>query len=155
MRKAWLCLYLCLAANAMAQTPFDAPLQQTVTDAGAIEAAVDAAQEHVFALTPAPAPALATALEQARSRGVRVYLIVLKQEAYAPEVTQLARQGVEIRTLPSLTEGVLVADYRYLFEGGFVSGADKATQYLDIDTFGGSFIAQLRALWQVAEPWGG
>lgn len=149
MRQLFLCLCL---GTAFAQTPLDAPIQQAATDEGALTAAVDAAQEHVFAVTPQVSGALADALARARTRGIRVYLVIQQQTAYPEALTGLARQGVEVRTLPNLTEGVLVIDYRYLFEGGLVSGTDKPSQYLDIDGFGGPFIAQFRALWQAAAP---
>ena len=144
-------LLLCLGAG-FAQTPLDAPVQQAVTDPQALTAAVDGAQEHVFAVTPQVSSALADALSRARTRGIRVYLVVQHQDTYPEAVTGLARQGVEVRTLPSLGQGVLVVDYRYLFEGGLVSGTDKPSQSLDIDGFGGPFIAQFRALWQAAAP---
>ena len=143
-------------SGVFAQTPFDEPIQRAVSDPATLVAAVDAAQEHLFALSPQLASVeLADALARARSRGVRVYLVVQRQESYAPEVLGLANQGVEVRTLPTLSEGVMVADYRHLYEGGFVSGSQKETQYLDINTFGSTFIDQFRALWQAAEPLGG
>ena len=155
MRAALFTLLLCLGL-ALAQTPYDEPIQQAVTDPAALVSAVDRAQEHVFVVSPALAtPGLADALANAITRGVRVYLVVARSEAYPADVTALANRGVEVRTLSALAEGVMVVDYRYLFEGGLVSGSDKPSQYLDIDAFGSSFIAQFRALWQAAAPLGG
>ena len=148
--------FLLTASVAAAQgtpTPFDEPVVETVADAARIVAAVREADEHVFYVTPTfRSQALADELARLTGR-VDVYVVVAggRADLAAP----LVAQGVQVRTLPRLAEGLLLIDYTELFVGGILTGLGDSATFVDLEAYGNDvMVQQLRGLWQAATPYG-
>lgn len=151
--RSTLVITLCSFCAAQS-SPFDKPIQETVTDGAAVLAAVDAAQESVFYAAPSLASeSLAEHLADRAEAGVDVYVVVGGDSLNAL-VRSVAQAGGQIRVLENAVEGMLLIDQDVMIAGGLISGSNRETLKVETRAFGTTIVDQLRALWQAAKPIG-
>lgn len=122
------------------------PIQVTSSD---IVDLLLSAQESIFLVTPIYSKTLEQHLKEAASGGIRVYLV----SGNHSEQWSLSGPGVEVRTLESLSQGLLLVD-KTLVAGGILSGQDLPSLQIDTSLYGFTITDQLRALWQLAKEAG-
>ncbi|MGL4609057.1 MAG: hypothetical protein ACRCYY_05140 [Trueperaceae bacterium] len=150
MKALYLLFGACFLTLAVAQS-FDTPLQEVVQSPDVITTLLQDAKETLFMVTPVMSPTLEQELQAAAARGVAVYFITLPAN---PSVTSLQQAGVQVKTLETFSEGLLLVD-KTLIAGGLLSGTQANTVKIDTSAFGTSVLEQLRAVWQIAKPLGG
>ena len=157
MRRTFAWLFLLIRAGfgtaQEALTPFDEPVVETIAGAGRIVAAVREADEHVFYVTPEVGSRAFTDELARQASHVDVYVVVAGggTDLAAP----LAAEGVQVRTLPRVAEGLLLVDYTELFVGGVLTGLGDSATFVDLEAYGNDvMVQQLRGLWQAATPYG-
>jgi phosphatidylserine/phosphatidylglycerophosphate/cardiolipin synthase-like enzyme len=154
LKTSFIFAFALLVSSLAQRTPYDEPVQETISDPSKIIEMISGARENIFLLTPSlTSETLVTQLVTARQRGISVYLVVMPGKT--PDLDALLKAGVEIKTLPQFVEGVLFVDYHLLVSGGLIANSEKETLLVDTKPFGATILDQFRALWQAATPYGG
>ena len=131
-------------------TTQDTLVREPVADPAEVLTLIEGASESVYLYTPAlTSPTLQEVVGAAAARGVLVCVILGQDDSAA----QLIAQGIEVKSQDALAEGLLMVDTRTLVHGGLLSGSEQETVKLNLSAYVGLAVEQVRALWQVAEPY--
>ncbi|MGL4608966.1 MAG: hypothetical protein ACRCYY_04665 [Trueperaceae bacterium] len=150
--KRWFYVLFSLVFLGFSQAQSPEMLQETLTDPSEIVTLIREAKTTLFLASPVVSDTLEQELVNAVSKGITVYLVTPESN---PRVQALADAQIQVKTLESFTEGILLVDTTTLIVGGLLSGTSTDTLKIDVSLYGATVLEQLRPVWQIAKPIGG